>query len=266
MEKLKSNIKKLIRKVFFYPNYNKLIAINHYGCKLYTPKTSTGLKLKYGLYEKNEFKFLMKELKSSDICIDIGANIGAYSLFFAKNCRKVISFEPISFNCKLLELSANLNFLENIKLKNVSISDFDGECEFLVANETGLSGIISEDIHKHKNYLKKTYNDFIKKIIITKSKTLDSFKFKKVDVIKIDVEGAELKVIKGAFQTLLRCKPRLLMIECEDKSLKLYKNSLEELINQLKDLNYHPHILINDKLKSFNFENNAENLFFIPNI
>lgn len=266
MQKIKFNIKKFIRKLFFYPNYHKLIAVNHYGIKLYTPKTSTGLKLQYGLYEKNEFKFLTKQLKSSDICIDVGANIGAYSLFFAKNCRKVISFEPITFNCKLLELSANINFIKNIKLKNVSISDFEGECKFLVANETGLSGIISEDIYKHKNYLKETYNDFVKKIITIKSKTIDSFNIKKVDIIKIDVEGAELKVVKGASKTLLRCRPRILMIECEDKSLRLYRDSLEELINELKDLNYHPNVLINNKLKPFNNKNNAENLFFTPKI
>jgi len=268
MKKITSHIKKIIRNIFFYPNNLEIIAVDHYGYKIYTPKTTTGLKLKHSHYEKNEFNYLMNELKSEDICIDIGANIGAFSLFFASKCRKVISFEPIRFNCKLLELSSSINFVENIQIENSILSDINGECKFLVANETGLSGIISEDINNHKRYLKKTYNNFIEEIITMKSRTLDSFNIDKVDIIKIDVEGAELKVIKGAIKTLLRCKPRLLIIECEEKSLNLYKNSLDELINKLKVLNYYPYYLIAGNLKPFdlNIKNNSENLFFLKNV
>ena len=265
MKKLKSFLKKVIRKIFFYPNNLELTAVNHYGCKIYTQKTTTGLKLQYGSYEKDEFNFFLKELKPSDFCIDIGANIGAFSIFFAKKSFKVTSFEPISFNCKLLALSSNLNSINNIQIENTIISDFNGECKFLIANESGLSGIISDDIENHKEYLKKTYNDFAKEIITIKSRTLDSFDIERVDIMKIDVEGAELKVIKGATNTLLRCKPRILMIECEDKTLKLYKNSLKELVNHLKNINYYPYLLISGELYPFdiNYKNKAENLFFL---
>ena len=56
------------------------------------------------------------------------------------------------------------------------------------------------------------------------------------------------------------------MIECEDKSLQLYKNSLKELVNYLKNINYYPHALTEGELKPFdiNFKNKAENLFFLP--
>ncbi len=119
--------------------------INHLDNKLLINKNTTAVKLKYGLYEKSEFDFLRRNIRSSDICLDVRANIGAYTIFFAKHTKKVLAFEPIKLNRASIKFNAELNSLSNIELEKTALSDFDGESEFLVVNESILSGLVSYD-------------------------------------------------------------------------------------------------------------------------
>ena len=70
------------------------------------------------------------------------------------------------------------------------------------------------------------------------SRTLDSFNLENIALIKIDVQGWEKKVLKGAEETLKRCKP-LLIIEFENHQLLKTNTSVEELIAYIKQLDYY---------------------------
>lgn len=264
--KILRSLKILIRKIFFPPDLNKLVVINHLDNKLLINKTTTAVKLKYGLYEKSEFDFLRRNIRPSDICLDVGANIGAYTIFFAKHTKKVLAFEPIKLNRAIIKFNAELNSLPNIELEKTALSDFDGENEFLVVNESILSGLVSYDLDNQIKYLKNTYNAFVKKIIKIQCKKLDSYNLEKFDILKIDVEGSELKVINGGIQTIKKCKPRLIMMECENDALKLFQNDLDEIIQKMISIDYQPLILKEGKLTTFdlNCDKQFENLFFKP--
>ena len=260
------NLKKIIRKLIFPSSDKELSFINHYGNRLLVNKNTYGFKLKLGLFEKNELSFLDKFIRKDDICLDIGANIGVYSLFFSKRSKKTFCFEPIKINNIIIELNAELNKVKNIKIERIAISDTSGNCDFLVVDESILSGILSTQYIKQKAYLKRYYDTDVKETIRVKCNTIDSFNYDKVDIVKIDVEGAELKVINGAVKTIKKCMPRLIMMECYDQALNLYGNNLKELLNKMEELNYCPFYVYKGKLNKFNINSNKkfENLFFLP--
>ncbi len=106
----------------------------------------------------------------------------------------------------------------------------------------------------------------MKKIIKIQCKKLDSYNLEKFDILKIDVEGSELKVINGGIQTIKKCKPRLIMMECENDALKLFQNDLDEIIQKMISIDYQPLILKEGKLTTFdlNCDEQFENLFFKP--
>lgn len=263
-----SALKRFVRLIFFPPNLLEFIVIKHRDQKLLINKTTTAIKLKNQIYEKSELNYLQKIIKSTDFCLDIGANIGSYTMFFAKNAEKVISFEPIKLNKIMIEFSAELNSLENIQIEQIALSDFDGESQFLVVNESILSGLVSFEIENQKNYLRENYNAKVNKIITVNCKKLDSYNFRKIDLIKIDVEGGELKVINGAIRTIKNCQPRLIMMECEDEALKLFENNLHQIICKMESIGYQAFFLFKEELIPYDKDSpiKYENLFFKPSI
>lgn len=94
--------------------------------------------------------------------------------------------------------------LSNILIFQCVASNPKGNCEFIVANQSdGVSGILSSNKNKHIDFLKNNYE--VKDIKLNKVKkiTIDILDIKKLDLVKIDVEGAEFTVIEGALKTII---------------------------------------------------------------
>ena len=134
-----------------------------------------------------EIEFCKKELKKGDTVIDVGANIGYFTLFFSKlvgEKGKVIAFEPDPINFDILKKNIELNKITNVELVKKGVSNKN---EFMRLYKSPVSGGHS----LIKNEWGKEYTDI-------QTVTLDEyFKEQKIDVIKIDVEGFELEVIEG---------------------------------------------------------------------
>lgn len=141
--------------------------------------------------------WLLTELKnrveSFDFTIDIGANVGNHAVFFKKVCeaKRLVAFEPISENYKLLEL----NCLE-CELYNLALS-----------NHNGTAFMSMRDSLTNNSGTPSMSNSGIEVTV----KTLDDYAFSNVTFIKIDVEGHELSVIDGAINTINQSKPDLLV-------------------------------------------------------
>ena len=125
-------------------------------------------------------------------CVDIGASYGWLTAPFAKLFDKVEAFEMRSdvFGC----LEHNTKGYKNINIYNFGLSDVSGEKNFNLKKDTGTSNITEKDTNN-----------------ICNVKLLDEFNFESVDLIKIDVEGHELEVIKGALNTIEKNKPVLVI-------------------------------------------------------
>jgi len=166
-----------------------------------------------GTYEPLQTKLFLETLKDGDVFFDIGANIGYYSMLASskvKNTGKVYSFEPDINNISILEKNIELNNISNIKIIKKAISD-----------KTGFVNFKSSDISKGDSAISKNED---KNNISVPSVTLDDFDSQVgvyPNIIKLDVEGAEIMALKGASGLFRHVKqPIGLFIEYNPQSLK----------------------------------------------
>ena len=176
-------------------------------------------------WESSSREIFSELAKSSNSIIDVGSYTGIYALIAAKSNKKatVIAFEPNPNLFDALSKNIKLNNLTKIKLENLALDNVVGVDYLYVNHEsyTSVASLIQSANTSAKFQIKKT--------------TLDNYcqenKISSVDLIKIDVEGVEKRVLEGAGQVLHKYSPIIIM-----ESLTL--NDLKHQKNVLKNLNY----------------------------
>ena len=171
----------------------------------------------YGSFkETGEEKFIKKISDDLFFCIDIGANIGKYTeLLLKETAAKVIAFEPLPdayLDLKKLEL----NNLNRLKVFNQAIGEKNEFLELNYASSKSEKASFSDNLEKLSFY--DFHNNKKMKIKILTLDTfieenLDDFNQTEIDLIKIDTEGFELEVIKGATKTIKKMSPKYIQLE-----------------------------------------------------
>jgi FkbM family methyltransferase len=164
---------------------------------------------------------------------DVGANIGYYSwLLKSQNPNISITlFEPDPINYRLITETIGFNRLTGIKTLPYAVSDEVGKVSFAQDLLTGATGTLEEASTSFSSRYHKT----LPKIIMVERITLDELKqlncipYSPVDLIKIDVEGHEEKVLRGAERLLNEDQP-ILIFECFQ--------STSSIFNLLRTKNY----------------------------
>lgn len=151
-----------------------------------------------------EFELLPFLCDNHKISVDIGANLGSYTSRLTKNSQTCWAFEPVPKLAKFLRRA----FGDKIILKEVALSSKSGKAELRVPNNVYACATLEKD-NSLENYKE------IEKILV-EVKRLDEYDLKNVGFIKIDVEGHEEDVLKGALNTLKNSKP-ILLIESEER-------------------------------------------------
>ena len=148
------------------------------------------------------FKSLVSE---NDTILDVGANIGCSAILFGELSKQVYAFEPSPTTFAFLEKNIKNSGLHNISLNNVGLGDKAGSftLTFSPANRSG--GFVSDRTranadHTVENIQVTTMDDFVSKLGIAC-----------VNFIKIDVEGYEGHVLRGASETLGAFKPTVVL-------------------------------------------------------
>jgi FkbM family methyltransferase len=143
---------------------------------------------------------------------DVGANVGFVSALAARCAGpggRVVAFEPLPANMRWLRHNLGLNRFSNAEAHDVALGDRDGVAEFIVAEESGLG--------KLSGYEKS--HEAIAGRIEVRVRRLDDYRgaagLPAPSVIKVDVEGAEAEVLRGASATIAACRP-VLMVELHD--------------------------------------------------
>lgn len=217
----------------------------------------------YGVYEWGTLNVIEKTLKPNSFFVDVGANIGIISLFASKLLNKngkVFAFEPMPPTLELMKENIINNSISNIEVFPFACSNI-GETKFIVQNDENNRGGASLCNNKSKRSTQ------VKSII------LDDFLEEVPDLIKIDVEGHELEVLKGLERTINNENPPILIIESSSKTIT--KNSSPALILQFiknSSSNYRVYKLKGEKVrpsklievKSINMLPNDDNLFCFP--
>lgn len=210
-------------KKFTVPLKNRNPILINNSFYMYTDNMDSLNLIKNRTYEPKITKLLNNSLKKDSIMLDIGANIGYYTLLSGQICKKVYAFEPEKDNYRILEKNIHLNSIngkipENkIIAENLALSDKMQELELEIQpfNKGGHSIVKNGRNTKwHKQIVQAT--------------TLDEYFNNKdcPDYIKIDVEGYEAQVINGGRNVFRNAK----LIVFEDNSSLAY--------NLIKDLGF----------------------------
>ena len=193
----------------------------------------------YAYKYNNPFVIKKKLFGNSPITIfDVGAHDGRSIHLYKKHFpnSKIFSFEPTPKT--YLQLEKNAEKLDNVFIHNVALTSFVGQTEFHLNNSSLTNSLLESAIK----------NNILSEIIETKEKitvntnTIDSFcienKIEKIDILKIDVQGADLEVLKGASDMLKEAKIDLIFVEVE--FIELYTNQplFHDISVFLKSLNY----------------------------
>lgn len=190
-----------------------------------------------GYYEPHTLETFKQLLSKEKTFIDIGANIGLFSSIALSSGANVIAFEPHPRIRKILESNV---VKRGAKVYPFALSDENAEVKLFLSDEVGSHSLSLET------------DDYV----TVKAMPLDSIITGKVDVIKIDVEGAEIKVLKGMKNLLKNHKPDLI-IEVEEEHLRRFGDTSASLIAFLDSLGYNyqkiqeePNYLFTDKEKT----------------
>lgn len=155
-----------------------------------------------GLFERESLKllrdcFLDGELCKNQVALDVGANIGNHTLFFADLFQKVIAFEPNPIARAMLEINLELNRATNVEIQSAGLSDRAGRValSFDTQNLGATRSVANPDEAHDSRQIELAVGDQIV--------TGDQH----IGLIKIDVEGAEDAVLRGLQGTIEKHEP-----------------------------------------------------------
>lgn len=182
------------------------------------------------MYKRKEdgviFPWLQKHLHPQETVVDIGARKAGWykhvAQFFPHAPAKL--FEPTPNIVDFLKRKYRSN--KNVEIFPIALSNTTGEIDFHIdLKRGGWSGLQRQFDHDHYD------------TITVEVRTLDSFNFQDVQLIKIDVEGNELNTLEGSKETIIDSRP-LVYFECADVHLKSYDYNASDLFNFFTKLDY----------------------------
>ena len=159
-----------------------------FGHQMFLDKNDSLALSVYGRWEPLETQIATSYLKQGSTVIDIGAHIGYYTLLFARavgSTGKVIAVEPDPQNLSLLRKNISANGYENVEVLPYAASDISGE-EFLYVREKKSTGhsLVFPEYQQNK-------------ILVNSIRLADAGLPPKIDLIKMDIQGGEVKTLIG---------------------------------------------------------------------
>ncbi|PKF72958.1 FkbM family methyltransferase [Chryseobacterium sp. PMSZPI] len=185
-----------------------------------------------GDYEKDEIDYLYSVLKEGDVFIDVGGNIGLFSLNASKvlgNDGRVYAFEAFKPNYEKFSRYITNNNLKNVSLEHLAVSEGSGFIDIFYNDSFDNVGMASSYIENFTTKEKVkclSLDDYVK-----------SHQIGKIDLIKIDIEGGEVSALKGMSQILTSFQPKII-IEINNITLKSSGHSEDELLQILSQKGY----------------------------
>jgi len=165
-------------------------------------------------FEEHELELLPNFVRPGDVCWDIGANSGMYTVPLARLADRVFAFEPVPHSFEILERVARRARLRNVTMRPVAIADFEGVSRMRIPTEGFYGGY----------YLAALDQQGSVPVDVASIDGLIADGVPEPDFIKCDVEGAETRVIDGARRLLGRRRPIWLLETFEDHVVSLMQS------------------------------------------
>lgn len=203
--------KSVIKKIYPSLLTNHKFEVDFYGMRYAgnTNNSTDRLFFMFGGCEKYMLSFLRDYSRmhenSDAVLLDIGAHVGNHALFMSQYVKKVHAFEPNPVVRKALESNVSLNKIKNVTIHSIGLGDTNESIPFYVPKKDHLSCGSFCANHDDRN---EYYNDL-------EVRVGDDFVYerniKNIDIIKIDVEGFEKKVISGLSKTIEKHRPMIIL-------------------------------------------------------
>ena len=204
----------------------------------------------YGEWAQAELDLLAKIIRPGDVVLDVGAFLGTHTLAFAKmvgTSGAVHSFEPRADIRQILASNVERNRLPQVQIEDCALGDVAGTLKIEAVNtqdNLNFGGLAIEEVAASDNSQTE----------LISLKTLDSYGLTRIDLIKIDAEGMEAKVIIGGINSIRGIQP-IVFAECND-----LENGWNTL-NALRNLDYKVYGFISKAFNSENFLAESHNIF-----
>ena len=187
-------------------------------------------------FEDDEIDFLYLLLNSGDIVLDIGANIGLFSIHAGRivgPAGRVFAFEPTPQTYSKLIENIELNRLKNVYANQIALSDYSGTQDFFV----------SEEGHDAFNSIVKPGRGEKYSVVNVNTTSLDDYVDKfdllgKVQFVKIDVEGWEVPLFNGGRKFFLDPNAPVLMVEFTESNASNAGYSCQQLYKIIMSYGY----------------------------
>jgi len=211
----------------------KYIKKKIYDFNMYLDIYDKGLSRTLLLFGKREIEqkyIIEKILDSNQVVLDLGSNIGYYALIFKKkvHSNNIILVEPSPTNFLLLKKNLKLNKYSGVESHLAAISDIDSNKEFYLSDMSNLNSFHVQD-KDLKNYTKIIVNTYSLSTLL---------KGRKIDLVRMDVEGHEVSIFKSLIMYIKNSgfKPSILY----EPHISKYNldNNMEEQLKQLFELGY----------------------------
>lgn len=193
-------------------------------------------------------------LKGGETVLDVGANIGCTSLLFSESAEHVYAFEPSPTTFSFLQKNVSGSQPSNISLFNIGLGEEPAQSTLTFSSSNRSGGFVSDQT-KASEAGHTTENIVIRKT----DEIVETNGIEKVDFIKLDVEGFEASVLRGATQTLARDRP-IVALELNHWCLNAFqRTSIPDFFDLLRSV--FPVLLAVDRNNYMNLHNNDDSYF-----
>jgi len=188
-----------------------------------------------GSFENAELAFVDRFLKPGMTVLDIGAHQGLYSLIASRRVGskgRVFSFEPSPRERRALRLNLAINFSRNVSIQPMALGSQESTVDLYVVQgwATGCNSLRPPDIHIPISPVRVRVTGL--------DQWLSQHHISQVDFIKLDVEGAELDVLRGAQSLLSHSAGPVILCELEDVRTAPWGHKAKDVADQLKEFGY----------------------------
>ena len=163
-------------------------------------KASSGIRFIKGTYEPKNVEAIQKTVKEDDVVYDVGAHVGYFSVLMGDivgSGGKVIAFEPRGLNLGYLQRHVSVNNCDNIKIVSKAVGDHSGHAKLETRTGSGTG------------YISDTGDEDVE--ITSIDELVESGALPPPTFLKIDVEGGEMAVLRGAKSVIKRQRPRMIL-------------------------------------------------------
>lgn len=187
----------------------------------------------YDIRREGPYEFKNCIVSEDDYVIDAGANLGLFSIIASKRVGvngKIFAFEPVEKTNKLLEKNLELNNISNCKIIDYALGDENKDITIFIKNDKLDAASIYDKNSNSKYRVKQIKLDTF----------IENNKIKKLDFIKVDIEGSEKNFLKGAKNTIQKFKPKISICTYHLKDDPEYiENYLKSIVPEYKIVHYY---------------------------